>query len=71
MCASRSHIESQAALLLVLLPAKFEFLHLSGPNIDSRHLFFREFSLYEREIAPARTFVYYEEGGSNWTRRRI
>src|SRR3954470_10252646 len=59
------HVESKAGSLLVLLPdEKFRVsCTQAGPNNRFTQFFSAEISpsLYEREIAPARTFVYYEE----------
>src|SRR3954451_20091183 len=59
------HVESKAGSLLVLLPdEKFRVsCTQTGPNNRFTQFFSAEISpsLYEREIAPARTFVYYEE----------
>ena len=59
------HIESKGGSLLVLLPdEKFRIsCTQAGPNNRFTQFFSAEISpaLYEREIAPARTFVYYEE----------
>src|SRR4051794_6811263 len=59
------HVESKGGALLVLLPDdKFRIsCTQAGPNNRFTQLFSAEISpgLYEREIAPARTFVYYEE----------
>jgi len=59
------HVESKGGALLVLLPDdKFRIsCTQAGPNNRFTQFFSAEISpgLYEREIAPARTFVYYEE----------
>src|SRR6266446_510441 len=59
------HVESKSGSLLVLLPDdKFRVsCTQAGPNNRFTQFFSAEISpgLYEREIAPARTFVYYEE----------
>src|SRR5256885_11878727 len=59
------HIESKDGSLLVLLPdERFRIsCTQAGPNNRFTQFFSAEISpgLYEREIAPARTFVYYEE----------
>ncbi|PYK72317.1 MAG: 3-hydroxyacyl-[acyl-carrier-protein] dehydratase FabZ, partial [Verrucomicrobia bacterium] len=59
------HLESKSGSLLVLLPDdKFRVsCTQAGPNNRFTQFFSAEISpaLYEREIAPARTFVYYEE----------
>src|SRR4029077_14834621 len=59
------HIESKGGSLLVLLPdEKFRIsCTQAGPHNRLTQFFSAEISpgLYEREIAPARTFVYYEE----------
>src|SRR5438445_991577 len=59
------HVESKSGSLLVLLPDdKFRVsCTQAGPNNHFTQFFSAEISpgLYEREIAPARTFVYYEE----------
>src|SRR5213596_1137897 len=59
------HIESKGGSFLVLLPdEKFRIsCTQAGPNNRFTQFFSAEISpgLYEREIAPARTFVYYEE----------
>jgi UDP-3-O-[3-hydroxymyristoyl] N-acetylglucosamine deacetylase/3-hydroxyacyl-[acyl-carrier-protein] dehydratase len=59
------HVESKTGSLLVLLPdEKFRVsCTQAGPNNRFTQFFSAEISpsLYEREIAPARTFVYYEE----------
>lgn len=59
------HIESKTGSLLVLLPDnKFRVsCTQAGPNNRFTQFFSAEISpaLYEREIAPARTFVFYEE----------
>src|SRR5213596_31299 len=59
------HVESKSGSLLVLLPdEKFRVsCTQAGPNNRFTQFFSAEISpaLYEREIAPARTFVYYEE----------
>src|SRR5213596_3876520 len=59
------HVESKSGSLLVLLPDdKFRVsCTQAGPDNRFTQFFSAEISpaLYEREIAPARTFVYYEE----------
>jgi UDP-3-O-[3-hydroxymyristoyl] N-acetylglucosamine deacetylase/3-hydroxyacyl-[acyl-carrier-protein] dehydratase len=59
------HVESKSGSLLVLLPDdKFRVSCTQvGPNNRFTQFFSAEISpaLYEREIAPARTFVFYEE----------
>ena len=59
------HVESKSGSLLVLLPDdKFRVsCTQAGPNNRFTQFFSAEISpaLYEREIAPARTFVFYEE----------
>src|SRR2546430_4575013 len=59
------HVESKSGSLLVLLPdSKFRVsCTQAGPNNRFTQFFSAEISptLYEREIAPARTFVFYEE----------
>src|SRR5213078_1624947 len=59
------HVESKTGSLLVLLPdEKFRIsCTQAGPNNRFTQFFSAEISpgFYEREIAPARTFVYYEE----------
>src|SRR5213075_183962 len=59
------HVESKSGSLLVLLPdEKFRVsCTQAGPNNRFTQFFSAEISpaLYEREIAPARTFVFYEE----------
>src|SRR5437879_7355870 len=59
------HVESKSGSLLVLLPdEKFRVsCTQAGPHNRFTQFFSSEISpaLYEREIAPARTFVYYEE----------
>ena len=59
------HVESKSGSLLVLLPDdKFRIsCTQAGPNNRFTQFFSAEISpaLYEREIAPARTFVFYEE----------
>src|SRR5213075_215497 len=59
------HIESKGGSFLVLLPdEKFRIsCTQAGPNNRFTQFFSAEISpgFYEREIAPARTFVYYEE----------
>jgi UDP-3-O-[3-hydroxymyristoyl] N-acetylglucosamine deacetylase/3-hydroxyacyl-[acyl-carrier-protein] dehydratase len=62
------HVESKSGSLLVLLPDdKFRIsCTQAGPNNRFTQFFSAEISpaLYEREIAPARTFVFYEEVAS-------
>jgi UDP-3-O-[3-hydroxymyristoyl] N-acetylglucosamine deacetylase/3-hydroxyacyl-[acyl-carrier-protein] dehydratase len=59
------HLESKSGALLVLLPND-EF-HISCTQAGPNHRFTQYLSIeitpavFEREIAPARTFVYYEE----------
>src|SRR6478735_37673 len=59
------HVESKSGSLLVLLPDdKFRVsCTQAGPDNRFTQFFSAEISsaLYEREIAPARTFVFYEE----------
>ena len=59
------HIESKNGSLVVLLPdAKFRIsCTQAGPNNRFTQFYSAEItsSVFEREIAPARTFVYYEE----------
>src|SRR4029077_12533276 len=59
------HVESKSGSLLVLLPDdKFRVsCTQAGPNNRFTQFFSAEISpaLYEREIAPARTFVFYED----------
>jgi UDP-3-O-[3-hydroxymyristoyl] N-acetylglucosamine deacetylase/3-hydroxyacyl-[acyl-carrier-protein] dehydratase len=59
------HVESKSGSLLVLLPDdRFRVsCTQAGPNNRFTQFFSAEISpaLYEREIAPARTFVFYEE----------
>src|SRR5437588_2121550 len=59
------HIESKNGSLVVLLPdAKFRIsCTQAGPNNRFTQFYSAEImpSIFEREIAPARTFVYYEE----------
>src|SRR6266480_2962432 len=59
------HVESKSGSLLVLLPDdKFRVsCTQAGPNNRFTQFFSAEISpaLYERETAPARTFVFYEE----------
>src|SRR5438309_8770234 len=59
------HVESKSGSLLVLLPDdKFRVsCTQAGPNNRFTQFFSAEISpaLYEREVAPARTFVFYEE----------
>src|SRR5712671_3928723 len=59
------HVESKSGSLLVLLPDdKFRVsCTQAGPDKRFTQFFSAEISpaLYEREIAPARTFVFYEE----------
>src|SRR5437660_11845546 len=59
------HVESKSGSLLVLLPDdRFRISSTqAGPNNRFTQFFSAEISpaLYEREIAPARTFVFYEE----------
>jgi UDP-3-O-[3-hydroxymyristoyl] N-acetylglucosamine deacetylase/3-hydroxyacyl-[acyl-carrier-protein] dehydratase len=60
-----THIESKSGALLVLLPDdKFRVsCTQAGPNNRFTQFFSTEITpaLFEREIAPARTFVYYED----------
>src|SRR5947207_1903586 len=60
-----NHIESKNGSLLVLLPdQKFRIsCTQAGPNNRFTQFYSAEItpSVFEREIAPARTFVYYEE----------
>jgi UDP-3-O-[3-hydroxymyristoyl] N-acetylglucosamine deacetylase / 3-hydroxyacyl-[acyl-carrier-protein] dehydratase len=60
-----THIESKTGALLVLLPDdKFRVsCTQAGPNNRFTQFFSTEITpaLFEREIAPARTFVYYED----------
>src|SRR6266508_3159368 len=59
------HVESKTGALLVLLPDdKFRIsCTQAGPNNQFSQFYSMEVtpSLFEREIAPARTFVYYED----------
>ena len=59
------HIESKTGSLLVLLPDdKFRIsCTQAGPNNRFTQFFSTEITpaIFEREIAPARTFVYYED----------
>jgi UDP-3-O-[3-hydroxymyristoyl] N-acetylglucosamine deacetylase / 3-hydroxyacyl-[acyl-carrier-protein] dehydratase len=59
------HVESKAGALLVLLPDdKFRVsCTQAGPNNRFTQFFSTEITpaIFEREIAPARTFVYYED----------
>src|SRR6201984_2950480 len=59
------HLESKSGSILILLPDdKFRIsCTQAGPGNRFTQFFSTEISpgLYEREIAPARTFVYYEE----------
>src|SRR5207248_10053982 len=59
------HIEAKSGSLLVLLPDnKFRIsCTQAGPNNRFTQFFSTEITpvIFEREIAPARTFVYYEE----------
>src|SRR6185369_2042706 len=59
------HVESKSGSLLVLLPDDMFRVSCiqAGPNNRFTQFFSAEISpaLYEREIAPARTFVFYEE----------
>jgi UDP-3-O-[3-hydroxymyristoyl] N-acetylglucosamine deacetylase/3-hydroxyacyl-[acyl-carrier-protein] dehydratase len=59
------HVESKTGALLVLLPDdKFRVsCTQAGPNNRFTQFYSAEITpaLYEREIAPARTFVYYED----------
>jgi UDP-3-O-[3-hydroxymyristoyl] N-acetylglucosamine deacetylase/3-hydroxyacyl-[acyl-carrier-protein] dehydratase len=59
------HLESKSGALLVLLPS--DELHISCTQAGPNHRFTQYLSIeitaavFEREIAPARTFVYYED----------
>src|ERR1043165_8620010 len=59
------HVETKSGALLIVLPdEKFRIsCTQAGPNNRFTQYFSGEISpaFYEREIAPARTFVYYEE----------